>query len=734
MSTRGYSASPSPIGHNSPNPFSTAISSLRSTYQAEAASEDALQYINSVLQSRSNSPINVPHGNHETNNTQVANIVTFPRPRSHSVTPKASPIVSPLASHRPSSTGINENNNGTISCMRSAAFDVLQNIAQPVPTHPPPAFISTDYVDSGINITGTLISLPALMDKPQSYNFPSSTDPTFMLQNIYATNANELLQTKGYIPLVQVKDMGKALAAHIRTCIGSGFDMLQEEKLIQTDLLAHIIAYAAMDLNTEIADYMVASHRSSIPLLVYREIQEEWDFSGNMDNYLISNTVKTIQDNLDESFSNRQHKNIMAITTPVAQISTQDKHDIIDTIMNKTALPDKWAFTDEKGHKRQTYAWLSGNPAPKKSVVPTTTFSPSIGQKHPLGEDDLEDLSHNDKLSAIKYHLPLPKSMVEANFDVWTETVNHFFDTNRPLFPELNPMILRATVLQAVEKLMKREYFVNKIRKLARSHDQAALQEFKEERLRSLQNEVKLIQDTTSQDTEMEEPIVATSKTELICKTTLIWRNMAKTLRQDNILTCNQETLDQATRLLLLDDTGHKFANMMEAQIYDTEIDCQDLIIQKITELNENASKTIKDIQHKSMTKSTQDKVDLVKKQGWETAKKTVLQNPSKFSPPTIDPKKYNTIISSIVEDLRNKEDNSWVLKIIRDVKNKGLQSQALDNRIHSIVRRLDNFVDTTIPPTSPSPLSPVPMNEEADITTPEDPSPWMDSEEYKQN
>ncbi|PFH44849.1 hypothetical protein AMATHDRAFT_10634 [Amanita thiersii Skay4041] len=253
MSTRGYSLSSSPIGHpTSPSPFSTAISSLRSTYQAEAASEDALQYIDSVLQSRPNSPKNThtPHGDHETNNIQTTNTVTIPRPRSHSVTPKASPVVSPLAPHRPSlSTGIYNNDNGTISRMRSAAFDTSQNIAQPVPTHPPPAFISTNYVDSEIDITGTLISLPALMDKPQSHDFPSSTDPTFVLQNIYATNANELLQNKGYVPSVQVKDMGKALATHICNCIGSGFDTLHKEKIIQTDLLARIIAYADKEHN-----------------------------------------------------------------------------------------------------------------------------------------------------------------------------------------------------------------------------------------------------------------------------------------------------------------------------------------------------------------------------------------------------------------------------------------------------------------------------------------------------
>ncbi|PFH44828.1 hypothetical protein AMATHDRAFT_10683 [Amanita thiersii Skay4041] len=166
-------------------------------------------------------------------------------------------------------------------------------------------------------------------------------------------------------------------------------------------------------------------------------------------------------------------------------------------------------------------------------------------------------------------------------------------------------MILRANILQAAEKLMKREYFVNKIRKLARSQDQTALQEFKEERLRSLQNEVKLMQDTTSQDMDMEDPAPTTSKTDLIRKSTQIWRNTAKTLWQDNILTCNQETLDQATHLLLVNDTGHKFASLTETQIYNTDIDCRDLIIQKIMELNENASKTIQDIQHKSMTKST---------------------------------------------------------------------------------------------------------------------------------
>ncbi|PFH45801.1 hypothetical protein AMATHDRAFT_8645 [Amanita thiersii Skay4041] len=252
MSNKGYSVSPSPPGLHSPNPFSTAISSLRSTYQAESASEDALQYINTILHNRSTSPTQMPHGDHENTNIHSdTNTVMVPRPQSHLVTPKASPIVSPLAPHRSPSTSINDNGTGMISRMRSAAFDESHNIAQPIPSHPAPTFLSSDFVDLEINITRTLISLLALMDKPQPSNFPSSTDPSFMLQNIFATNVNKLLHNKGYVPSIQVKDMGKALAAHIRTCIGSGFDTPQEEKLIQTDLLAHIIAYAAVDLQME---------------------------------------------------------------------------------------------------------------------------------------------------------------------------------------------------------------------------------------------------------------------------------------------------------------------------------------------------------------------------------------------------------------------------------------------------------------------------------------------------
>ncbi|PFH45051.1 hypothetical protein AMATHDRAFT_10121 [Amanita thiersii Skay4041] len=264
--------------------------------------------------------------------------------------------------------------------MRLAAFDESQNIAQPIPSHPAPAFLSTNYIDSNIDITGTLLSLPALMDKLLLSNFPSSTDPTFVLQNIYATNVNELLHTKGYVPSVQVKDMGKALATHIKTCVGTGFESPQEEKLIQMDLLTCMITYAAVDLNIEITDYTVTSHGSTIPLIIYREVQEDWDYAGNSDNFLLTETAKTIQDDLDEAFSNRQHQNIMAITTPVALFMQQDKHSITDAVANETPLPDKWAFTDEKGHKRSTFAWLSGQPSPKNK----STFPKKTNQTHYL--------------------------------------------------------------------------------------------------------------------------------------------------------------------------------------------------------------------------------------------------------------------------------------------------------------------------------------------------------------
>ncbi|PFH46094.1 hypothetical protein AMATHDRAFT_8214 [Amanita thiersii Skay4041] len=392
MSDRGYSVSPSPLGLNN-NAFSTAISSLRSTYQQESTSDDALHYIDSVVNSRTNSP-NAPHGQHE---DMPAHMDTKGQ-RSHSVTPKASPVIDTNMVFRSSSVD-NSNNDGHISRMRSAAFDESQNIAPPALIHPPPAFLTQDYTDSNINLTGTLISLPALMDKPQSKDFPSSTDPTFVLQNIFSTNANTLLQTKGYVPSVQVKDMGKALAAHIRTCTGTGFDDALAERTIQTDLLARIIAYATSELRTEITDYTIASHGSTIPLIIYREIQEDWDFSGNSDNFLLTDTIHTIQDDLDKAFTNCLHKNIMSITSPPSDFTQDDKHIIMDSIANETPLPEKWAFTDEKGHKCTTYGWLMGNDMPKKPIPPSSSFSPSIGQKRPLeavGGTEEDAITHKD--------------------------------------------------------------------------------------------------------------------------------------------------------------------------------------------------------------------------------------------------------------------------------------------------------------------------------------------------
>ncbi|PFH53026.1 hypothetical protein AMATHDRAFT_1745 [Amanita thiersii Skay4041] len=409
----------------------------------------------------------------------------------------------------------------------------------------------------------------------------------------------------------------------------------------------------------------------------------------------------------------------MAITTPVSHFSTQDKHDIMDAVANETPLPDKWAFTDEKGHKRTTYAWLSGNTSLKKTVAPTTSFSPSIGQKHPLEEDNTDDISHNEKLEAIKYHIPLPASTIKVNFDAWTETTNAFLDKVRPLHPEINPTTLCASVLHAAEKLMKREYFVNRIKKLARSKDLKALQDFREERLRSLQNKVNLKQDNSLQDMIMQDLNMNSSKMELIHRTTTIWQNTAKSLWKENILMCNQETLDQATCLLLINDTSHKFATLSEAQ--------------KITELNTNAATAIKDIQQKSISTTNKERIDLVKKQGWDTVKRKVTQNLAKFSPPSINPAQYGKLISKIVDDLRDKEDDSWSLKILKDIKNKGLQSQALEHRIHSIIRRLNNTTPTSLPHPQLSPSPKLGVPEDQDMH-PDELTPWTEMEEYNQN
>ncbi|PFH45036.1 hypothetical protein AMATHDRAFT_10162 [Amanita thiersii Skay4041] len=628
MSDRGYSVSPGSIEQTG-NAFSTAISSLRSTFQQELASDNALHYIDSVVNSRTTSP-QIPHGQHEDNNfgqDKTSQNITKGQ-RSHSVTPKASPVVSPKIIFQPSSMDNNKNDNGYISHMRSAAFDKSQNIVQPVPSHPPPAFLAHNFTNSNIDLAGTLISLPALMDKPKSSEFSSSTDPTFILQNIFATNVNNMLQNKGYVPSIQAKDMGKALAMHIRTCTGSGFDTAQDEHTIQMDLLARIMAYAAMELNTEVTDYTVASHGSTIPLIIYREVQEDWDFSGNSENFLLSNTTQTIQDDLDEAFTNRLHKNIMAITTPASHFTQKDKHTIMDSIANETPLPEEWAFTDEKGHKRTTYGWLTGNDVPKTSIPAATSFSPNIGQKRPLEVDhNLEEITRMERLETLKHQLPMPQSTVEANLDAWTTTTNTCIDICQSKYPNTNPTALRSTIINTADKLGKQEHFVKRIRVLARSKDQKALADFADERLCHLLSEVtkNFSENKQITDSDMEDISHELSKIDIICRTTAIWKDTAKTLWNENILTCNQATLDQATRLLLLEDTNHKYAHMTQGQLYDTEIDQRDQIIVQITALNESTSKVISDIKRKSIPAKDWEKIKLITRQGWEMAKCTIL-------------------------------------------------------------------------------------------------------------
>ncbi|PFH45163.1 hypothetical protein AMATHDRAFT_9864 [Amanita thiersii Skay4041] len=680
MSDRGYSVSPSPTGLNN-NAFSTAISSLRSTFQQQSALEDALQYIDSVVNSRANSP-NPPQGQHEDNSEHkaITSLDTQIQGQwSHLVTLKASPVIDPKTIFRPSSMDNIITNDGYISRMRSAAFDGSQNIAQPAPVHPPPAFLTQDFTNSNIDLSGTLISLPALMDRPQTSDFPSSTDPTFVLQNIFTTNVNEMMQAKGYIPSVQVKDMGKALATHIY-------------------LLARIVAYAASELNMEIADYMVASHGSTIPLIIYREVQEDWDFSGNSENFLLTNTTQTLQDDLDEAFTNRQHKNIMAITTPASNFTQEDKHVIMDSIANETPLPDEWVFTDEKGHKRTTYGWLTGNNTPKKPIPPSTSFSPTLGQKRPLEtNEDMETITHKDRLDALRHHLPLPQSTVEASLHAWMNTTNACLDTCRPKYPDVNPTVIRSAVINAADKMSKKEYSVNKIRLLARSKDQKALKSFEDERLRCLLKEVtnlfsKNIQDNKqAPDAAMEDLTQELSKVDMIRRTTAIWKDTAKTMWKENIVTCNQATLDQATHLLLLEDMNHKYALMPQSQIYDMEVDRCNQIIARITTLNENASKAIDDIKCKSIHVKDQEKINLITCQGWETAKRVILQNPNKFFPDYVPIPQQSQLITEIVNDLRSKDDHEWAHKVIRDVKNKGLQSKVTEHHITTIIRRLQH-------------------------------------------
>ncbi|PFH45316.1 hypothetical protein AMATHDRAFT_9503 [Amanita thiersii Skay4041] len=199
------------------------------------------------------------------------------------------------------------------------------------------------------------------------------------------------------------------------------------------------MAYAASELKVEIADYMIASHGSTIPLMIYREVQVDWDFSGNSDNFLLLDPFHTIKDDLDEAFTNQLHKNIMSITTPILDFSAQDKHSIINSIANETPLPDKWAFTDKKGHKCTTFAWLTGNVAPKANIAPSTSFSPSLGQKRPAPQED--KLSRQDKLDAIRYCLPLPKSTQDANLNMWTTTINQTLDICHEIMPNSNPTV-----------------------------------------------------------------------------------------------------------------------------------------------------------------------------------------------------------------------------------------------------------------------------------------------------
>ncbi|PFH46677.1 hypothetical protein AMATHDRAFT_7515 [Amanita thiersii Skay4041] len=546
------------------------------------------------------------------------------------------------------------------------------------------------------------------MDKPISTDFASSTDPTFVLQNIFAANVNSMLHDKGYIPSIQAKDMGKALATHIRTCTGSGFDNTQDECTIQMDLLAQIIAYAAIELNTEVTDYTVASHGSTIPLIIYREVQEDWDFSGNSDNFLLSNTVRTIQDDLDEAFTNRLHKNIMAITTPAANFTQKEKHAIMDSIANETPLPEEWSFTDEKGHKRTTYGWLTGNIAPKTSIPPATSFSPNVGQKRPLETDhDTEEITRKERLEALKFQLPIPQSVVEASLDAWTTTTNTCMDICRSKYQNINPVTMRSTIINAADKLGKQEHFIKRICALARSKDQKALAEFEDERLRHLLHEVKEIFSTDKQitDSDMEDISHELSKSTL------------------------SATLDQATRLLLLEDTNHKYSHMTQEQLYDTEIDRRDQIIARITALNESASKVISDIKRKSIPTKDKEKIELITWQGWETAKRAILQNPTKFFPSEIPPSQRTQSLDKIISSLKNNDDHEWAFKIIQDIKNKGLQAKAMEHRITTIIHKLQHQYPS--PPVAPSPT--VDSQKDQDMIQ-EDPIPWTETEDYKQN
>ncbi|PFH44597.1 hypothetical protein AMATHDRAFT_11407 [Amanita thiersii Skay4041] len=120
-------------------------------------------------------------------------------------------------------------------------------------------------------------------------------------------------------------------------------------------------------------------------------------------------------------------------------------------------------------------------------------------------------------------------------------------------------------------------------------------------------------------------------------------------------------------------------------------------------------------------------------------AKRNITKNPDKFAPPNFPLANYPKIVSDIVQDLKEKEDDSWSIKILKDIKNKGIQNKALETRTQTIVRRLNTLGNTTTPPPQPPSRTPsVDIAIPPEITDQEmhqaDPLPWMDTEEYKQN
>ncbi|PFH44898.1 hypothetical protein AMATHDRAFT_10486 [Amanita thiersii Skay4041] len=310
-------------------------------------------------------------------------------------------------------------------------------------------------------------------------------------------------------------------------------------------------------------------------------------------------------------------------------------------------------------------------------------------------------------------------------------TSNNCLDICQSKFPDINPTVLTSTVIECADRIGKREYFTNKIRHLARSKDSKVLQDFADKRLRLLLQEVTPSFTNTNnteqiQDSNMEDVTPTLTKTELIRKSTAIWKDTATTMWKENIVTCNQSTLDQATRLLLLEDTSHKYAQLPENQIFDTEVDCQDMIIARIMELNTNVASTISNIRKKSTHAANQNKINLIMQQGWTMAKQAILRNPSKYIPNNIPSKQQVKILDSIVDDLKINDNHEWAHKIFKDIKNKGLQSKAAEHHIQTIICKLNSWT-----PPSPSPI-PQDLNDQ-DMPL-MDPIPWIETDEYKQN